>query len=230
MIPLRDNIRSRRFPFLTVTILVTNVAVFFYELSLGDSVQILFRSYGVIPRELTGAVVDMGPDSLRVLATLVSSQFLHVGWFHLLGNLLYLWIFADNVEGYIGSFRFFILYLLSGVTAAAVHVAIRPLDIIPTIGASGAIAGVLGAYVLLFPWAKVKTLVPIGFFLTVVEIPALLFLGLWFVIQFLSGLAALAPGNVAAGGVAWWAHVGGFVGGAVLLMILKPARAVSPSS
>jgi hypothetical protein len=144
-------------------------------------------------------------------------MFLHGGWLHLIGNMWYLWIFGDNVEDRLGHFPFFIFYLLSGIGAGIVHTILNANTFVPTIGASGAIAGVLGAYLVSYPFARVLTLVPIFVFIQVIEIPAMIVLGFWFVIQFFSGAAALATAGPNSGGVAWWAHVGGFVIGMVLI-------------
>ncbi|MBP2684725.1 MAG: rane associated rhomboid family serine protease, partial [Deltaproteobacteria bacterium] len=176
MIPIRDTIPSSRVPFVNYLLIAANLGLFFYEISLGESLPPFLERYAVVPARLLGG----GALSIRELLTPVTAMFLHGGWMHVLGNMLYLYIFGDNVEDTLGH---------------------------PNIGASGAIAGVLGAYFLLFPRARVVTLLPLLVFFTVVEIPAVVFLGLWFLLQFLSG--AVSFGRAAAtGGVAWWAHVG----------------------
>lgn len=222
MIPLRDSIRSRRFPIINVILITFNVVIFFYEVSLGKEVEYLFKNFGIIPQHF---LHTMGEGNIAlVLPSLFSSMFLHGGWLHLIGNMWFLWIFGDNVEDRMGHFRFLFFYLLCGIGAALIHILVNPSSRIPTIGASGAIAGVLGAYFILYPLGKVLTLVPLGFFLTVVQLPAILFLGFWFLIQFLLGglHSAFAPKDV--GNVAWWAHVGGFISGAILIFFFKKRR------
>jgi membrane associated rhomboid family serine protease len=216
MIPFRDNIPSRSFPLITILIIVTNVLVFVYELSLGRGLERLIMHYGVVPANVLG-----WPRSDLPLAAVAlpffTSMFLHGGWLHLIGNMWYLWIFGDNVEDRLGHFSYLIFYLLCGLGAGIVHTILNAGTEIPSVGASGAIAGVLGAYVVSYPFARVLTLIPIFVFLQVIEIPALLVLGFWFVMQFLSGTASLAVAGGNAGGVAWWAHVGGFVIGMILV-------------
>jgi membrane associated rhomboid family serine protease len=158
---------------------------------------------------------------------LLTSMFLHGGWLHFLGNMLYLWVFGDNIEDRIGHFGFLGFYLTCGLAAAFLHIFTNTASIVPTVGASGAIAGVLGAYLVLFPGARVLTLVPIFFFFQLIELPALVFLGFWFVMQFFSGAMSLAAGEQQMGGTAWWAHIGGFVTGIGLIWKrrgLRPRR------
>jgi membrane associated rhomboid family serine protease len=215
MIPLRDLNHSRTLPFVTVLIIILNGLAFFYELSLGRQLTKFFYAFGVVPSfyfdwrywESAGLLVGVLP--------LFTSMFLHGGWLHFLGNVLYLWIFGDNVEDWIGHFRFLFFYLVCGLAAALLHIFTNPQSVLPTVGASGAIAGVLGAYLVLFPGAKVLTLVPILFFFQLIELPALIFLGFWFVMQFFSGALSLTAGQV--GGTAWWAHIGGFAAGVALI-------------
>ncbi len=221
MIPIRDNIRSRSFPVISVTLIIINVAVFIFELSLEQGQLIsLVRAFGVIPRNIHSLMYGQFPVFPATLP-LLTSMFLHGGWFHLLGNMLYLWIFGDNVEDRLGRGRFLILYLAAGVVGSLAQVWANPLAAEPVIGASGAIAGVLGAYFVSFPRARVLTLVPIIFFITFIEIPAFIFLFLWFITQWFSGFASLGvPGNM----VAWWAHIGGFITGILGIIFLAPAR------
>jgi len=202
-----------------VSLIAVNIAVFFYEFSLGQRVRSLVTSFGVIPASVLGEnyVTDVGFRPQVFLTSL----FLHGGWFHVGGNMLYLWIFGDNVEDRMGRFRFLVFYLSCGVLASLAHVVANPSSNVPTIGASGAIAGVLGAYFLLYPRAKVLTLIPLGIFIQLVELPAFFFLGFWLLIQFLSGVASLAVRGQVAVGVAWWAHIGGFAAGALLLQVFK---------
>jgi len=154
----------------------------------------------------------------------LTSLFLHGGWFHLIGNMWYLWIFGDNVEDRLGHFRFILFYLIVGVGAGVVHTGVNYDVRIPSVGASGAIAGVLGAYLILYPNARVLTLVPILFIWQIIEIPAALVLGIWFLMQFFSGATALAVASATEGGVAWWAHIGGFVLGMILVRVMSPER------
>ncbi|MCX6135930.1 MAG: rhomboid family intramembrane serine protease [Ignavibacteriales bacterium] len=220
MIPLRDTIPSRRFPFSTIGLIIINVVVFLYQRSLGEAAEGFIKVFGLVP--VAVAEGFRRGDVIAAALPFVSSVFLHGGWLHLIGNMWFLWIFGDNVEDKLGRGRFLIFYLFCGVGAAAVQMYASPLSGIPIIGASGAIAGVLGSYFLLFPKAKVLTLLPIFFFLTTVEIPAVLFLGLWFVLQILNGTLSVAGGSE--GGVAWWAHVGGFVAGMLLVFPFRKYR------
>ena len=215
MIPLRDDRPTRTFAFVTVALIVLNAVVFWHELSLStpDRAQAFFADFALTPAHLTQAP---SPDSYR---TIFTSMFLHGGWMHIIGNMLYLWIFGRNVEDSVGHFRFIFFYLLCGVAAAAAQIGISPDSTIPMIGASGAISGVLGAYLLLFPRARVLVLFPIWIFWRVFYVPALLLLVFWFGMQLLSGLAVL--GADINGGVAFWAHVGGFVAGMLLIPIFK---------
>jgi membrane associated rhomboid family serine protease len=208
MIPLRDENPSLTTPVVTRALILLSVLAFVFELVLGPERGAFVVGWGVIPARVMA--VFTGQEPVAVLATLLTSMFLHAGWLHLIGNMWYLWIFGDNVEDRLGHAGFLAFYLASGVASAAMHIAINPGSPVPTVGASGAIAGVLGAYLVLFPRARVVTLVPIVFFLQIVSLPALLVLGLWFVFQFFSGAFALGG---AGGGVAWWAHIGGFLFG-----------------
>jgi membrane associated rhomboid family serine protease len=217
MIPFRDNIPSRSFPVITIAIILANVLVFFYELTLGDrSIERFISQWGVIP-----AAVLAWPRSDLPFAAIalpfLTSMFLHGGWLHLIGNMWYLWIFGDNIEDRLGHFSYLIFYLLCGLGAGIVHTILNYDTVIPSVGASGAIAGVLGAYVVSYPFARVLTLVPIFVFVQIIEIPALIVLGFWFIMQFFSGAASLATTSANTGGVAWWAHVGGFVIGIILV-------------
>ncbi len=211
VIPLRDSTRSRRYPWFTLALIVVNVAVFWHELQLGEQVTDFFYTYGLVPRRLW----QPGLSLTERLQPLFTSMFIHVGWVHIASNMLYLWIFGDNVEDRLGRGRYLLFYLATGLAAALTQVAVTTNPDLPIIGASGAISGVLGAYLRLFPWSRVLALVPVFFFLQVVEIPAVLFLVVWFLGQLAQGTLALAtlPGG---GGPAWWAHIGGFVAGWIL--------------
>jgi len=223
MIPLKDTVPSNTIPVVNYLLIGLNAAVFLFELSLGRHLDAFILHYGLVPARFTDLLQSEGLH-LAAFVPVFVSMFLHGGWLHLLGNMLFLYIFGDNVEDRFGHFRYLVFYLVAGVAAAATQVYFNPASEVPMVGASGAIAGVLGAYVFLFPTARVVTLIPIFFFFQVVELPAYLFLGIWFVLQIVSGLLSLGIGGDA-GGVAWWAHVGGFAAGAVLFPFLRKARA-----
>jgi len=217
VIPLRDINPTRRLPVVNVAIIVANVAAFLYEVSLGPRLDAFFATYAVIPYNITALFA--GPAfHVMPLASLLTSMFLHGGWLHLGGNMLYLWIFGDNVEDKMGHTRYLVFYILCGLAASIVHIIVDPLSVMPTVGASGAISGVLAAYLLMFPRARVVTVIPILVFLQVAELPALIVLGMWFVLQFFNGLVSLGYETAGMGGVAWWAHIGGFVTGFVLVI------------
>ncbi len=225
MIPLRDTIPSRTAPVVTVALIAVNVIVFLHEAALGPYLERFVFAYGLVPRRLVfwpGAPLDPA----RFLP-LVTSMFWHGGWLHLLGNMLYLWIFGDNVEDKLGHLRYLIFYLAAGVAAALTQVALDPTSVLPTVGASGAIAGVLGAYLISYPRARVLTLVPIFIFPWFVEIPAFAYLIFWFLLQLLQGVGQL--GMPQTGGVAVWAHVGGFIAGVVLVKLMEPSRRPAPA-
>jgi len=224
MIPFRDRNPSGAFPYVTIALIVINVIVFTRELGQdGRQLQAFVDTHGLRPAQVS----DLARGSPRaadravtILLPLLTAMFLHAGWLHLIGNMWYLWIFGDNVEDRLGHFRYLVFYVLCGLGAAVVHVAFNPESQVPTVGASGAIAGVLGAYLVAFPRAEVETLVPLPFFLPlVISLPAVVVLGLWFVLQLFSGMAATTM--VQTGGVAWWAHIGGFALGALLLFVFQ---------
>jgi membrane associated rhomboid family serine protease len=269
MIPLRDTLPSRRFPVVTVALIILNLVFFLYQGYLGtqstpvtdwtelqaawravsldpppsfatrweqsslgrglrltasatntfavDRDEVFLTQYAVIPGELLGGE-DLPPTiPIPLWLTILSSMFLHGGLMHLLGNMLYLWIFGDNVEDAMGPVRFLVFYILCGTVAALAQIAIDPGSSVPLIGASGAIAGVLAAYFMLYPYARVLTLIPIFFFLRLVAIPAVFLLGFWFILQVISGAGSIG----ADGGVAWFAHIGGFIAGAILVFPLR---------
>ncbi|MDI6803688.1 MAG: rhomboid family intramembrane serine protease [Bacteroidota bacterium] len=219
MIPLRDTNPRRTFPIVNYFFIGANVIIFFLQISLGKSYETAIYQFGLVPVRLMNDV-QMFDFGLMTFLPIFSSMFMHGGWMHLIGNMLFLHVFGDNIEDRLGHVRYIFFYLLAGVGAAAGQILINPTSEIPMIGASGAIAGVLGAYILMFPRAKILTLIPIFFFIQFVELPAFLFLGIWFLMQLLSGTLSLGVGSDA-GGVAWWAHIGGFVAGAVLLLLFK---------
>ncbi|MEJ5305347.1 MAG: rhomboid family intramembrane serine protease [Ignavibacteria bacterium] len=227
MIPIKDDIPSRSYPIVNVTLIVLNVIVFFFELSLGDHLESFVRTFGVIPVKYFYSGVRLEDGSVILFSLeekiipLFTSMFLHGGWFHLIGNMLYLWIFGDNVEDRMGHFRYILFYILCGLAAAGAHIITNPESNIPTIGASGAISGVLGAYLMLYPLARIVVVIPILFFWDVIKLPALIVLGFWFVTQIFQGTLALAIETTATGGVAWWAHIGGFVFGMIAVNIFK---------
>ncbi len=223
MLPLRDFIPTRRFPVLTVGIIIVNIIAFAYELlaEASGTLEQTFYTMGVVPFDVTH---DFG---LAVAFSFVTSMFLHGGFMHIAGNMLYLWIFGNNVEDSMGRGRFLVFYLMTGSVASIAQVLARPDSALPTIGASGAIAGVLGAYIVLFPNARVQTLIFLGYFARMAQLPALLVLGFWFVLQLFNGL--LAFGMMQMGGVAWFAHVGGFVAGLLLVRLFAVGRRQSYS-
>ena len=229
MIPLRDDAPRLATPYMTWFLVALNVVAFLFELSLqpGNRTAFFFQ-FGVVPDHITDALTGAGGVSKQaVFVPVLTSMFLHASWLHLISNMLALWIFGDNIEGYLGHFRYLLFYLGTGVVAAAIHVIFNPSSPVPTVGASGAIAGVMGAYFFLFPSARVLTLVPLLVVFFTVQLPAWLVLGYWFVVQFLGGAAtSLATGSQSAGGIAFWAHVGGFVAGAALIKLMpqRPQR------
>ena len=209
MIPLRDVIPTRTFPFITILIIVLNSLAFLYEQSLTDAAfRTLTQMFAMVPATL-------------VWSTIITSMFMHGGWLHFLGNMLYLWIFGDNVEERLGHGTFLLFYFVCGIAAGLAHVYMNPMSRLPTMGASGAIAGVMGAYFVLYPYSRILTLIPLFIFVRIVEVPAVVFLGIWFGMQFFSG--ALSAGSDA-GGVAFWAHVAGFVAGALWVVLSGKRR------
>jgi membrane associated rhomboid family serine protease len=220
MIPLGDNVPSERTAFVTYTLIAVNALVFFWELALGARADAFISSWGT-----TAVGIINWQQNPLVLSTLVTSVFLHGGWLHLIGNMLYLAIFGDNVEGIMGHLRFLFFFLLCGVAANVAQVIIAPSSTIPGIGASGAIAGVLAAYLLCFPRARVFVGIPLLIYMEVIALPAILVLGFWFVVQLFNGVAAIGMSSEATmGGVAWWAHVGGFGTGILLTPLLRQRR------
>jgi len=196
----------------TGVLIALNILVFFYQVSMSRyALELFVERWGIVPDAISGR-----------LYTLLTSMFLHGGWMHLLGNMLFLWVYGRNVEDLIGSGKFVGFYLLCGLTAAAVQVIANPYSRIPTIGASGAIAGVMGAYLIKFPRARIVTLIPIFIFITTTEIPAWIMLIWWFVIQIFSGFGSLARADYTGGGVAWFAHIGGFLAGMLLVWMFAP--------
>jgi rhomboid family protein len=232
MIPLKDDPGPRRtFPWVMLTILVINVVAFVLELGLGSDQQLtsLFQAAGVVPVEFTRGV-DIGPPPPFgiVYLTLITSMFLHGGMLHIGSNMLYLFIFGDNVEDRLGHLKFLIFYFLCGIIAGLTHIAANAGSDTPSIGASGAIAGVLAAYLRLFPGAKVRTLIFIGPLILVPRIAAAFLIVFWFITQFVAGLTSFGAATDTSGGVAVWAHIGGFIAGLILVQLMRP-RAAEPS-
>src|SRR4051794_17535852 len=223
MIPLSDDPRRRSFPLVTVLIIVANILVFLYELSI-PSVSALDRwmlQVGVLPCALTGMQPQFDvcpPVSSSPVLTLITSMFVHGGFLHIASNMLYLWVFGDNVEDAFGSLGYLAMYIAAGLAGGLAQVFSNPTSDVPSVGASGAIAGVLGAYLILFPHAKVRTLLFLGPILLFPRIAAVLLIGFWFLTQLMSGLAALEATTEQSGGVAFWAHIGGFIAGLVIAL------------
>ncbi len=230
MIPVRDDIPSSRIPFVNISLIVINVIVFVFELTLTErQLQRFFHQFAVQPYEylLYFSPYNQGALTLTDLVLpLFTSMFLHGGWMHIIGNMLYLWIFGDNVEDRMGHVKYLVFYLLCGVLASGAHILSDPTSRIPSLGASGAIAGVLGAYICLYPHARVLVLVPVLLFFLTAEVPAWIFLGIWILQNFASGVATLGVETAQSGGTAWWAHIGGFVVGTVLVWAF--ARRIPP--
>jgi membrane associated rhomboid family serine protease len=235
LIPISDANPTHRFPIVTVALIAANILSFFAEPSFGGGVEgsLYFFENAPVPCQLDASCpvgVDLGPVTVRIpergpiefLIAVVVSTFLHAGWLHIIGNMLFLWVFGNNIEDYLGRVRFLVFYLLGGVAAAFAHILTHESSVLPTVGASGAVAAVMGAYLVLYPKARVNVLVPIFFFFSVIQMSAIAVLGLWFVYQFFIGLQE-ASGATA---VAWMAHVGGFVFGVVVIYLLggRPQR------
>lgn len=228
MIPIRDDTPRFSTPFITYFLIITNVLVFIYELMVGAqseaALNSLISEFGIVPR--VDVAILTGSTHLSPTAAIIpvfTSMFLHGSWIHIIGNMWVLWIFGDNIEDYLGHFKYLIFYFASGLGAALLHIALNINSRMPSVGASGAIAGVMGAYFILYPKARVLTVVPLIVFFTFWRLPAWIVLGYWFLVQFLSGAAtAIAATTQTTGGVAFWAHVGGFVTGIVLIKILPP--------
>lgn len=211
MIPIRDEIPTRSVPLVNYALIAANILVFLFQSMLGAEEQTLVYEFALIPVQFTSGI------GLGDITDIFTSMFMHAGLAHIGGNMLYLWIFGDNIEDRMGRGRYLIFYLIGGLVASLTHILTNPTSQIPTVGASGAIAAVLGAYLVLYPQSRVLTLVPLGFYLRMTMLPAVVVLGLWFVLQFFSGVMSLGGPDV--GGVAFWAHIGGFVAGVVLAKV-----------
>lgn len=219
MIPYKDDNPTRTFPFVTIGIVILNVLIFLYEIVSPSGAEKLAFAYGAIPHYI---ITFDKVQPIHPAFTIFSGMFMHGGVFHLAGNMLYLWIFGNNIEDRLGHLRFIFFYLFCGIVSAYAHAITDPHSLIPMIGASGAISGILGAYLLLFPRATVHTLVFLGIFVTIVRIPALIVIGFWAIIQFINGL--LSAGFIREGGIAWFAHLGGFITGLLTIKLWLPRR------
>lgn len=214
MIPLKDDNPTRTLPFVNYGLIFINLLVFMWEINSGAFNHATITQMAIVP-----ARVMQGGLSVENLRSAFVSMFMHASWAHLLGNMLYLWIFGDNVEDALGHFRYIFFYLMGGFAATSTHVLLYPASTVPTVGASGAIAAVLGAYLLLYPHRRVVTLIPLGFFVQLARVPAVIVLGFWFLLQLIEGALALGAAELA--GVAFWAHIGGFVFGLILGPLLR---------
>lgn len=220
MIPISDAVRARTFPFVNLALILTSIGVFIYELTLSEpQLNDFFRDYGVVPAELSDWAAD--PSGLEEPATIFTSAFIHGGWLHLIGNMIFLWVFGDNVEDAFGHIRYLVFYFIAAAGAVALQVLVESDAVIPMVGASGAIAGVLGAYLVLYPTATIGVIIPIFFFIPF-PIPAFLLIGFWFLLQLLSGIASVGGDTLAGETVAFWAHVGGFATGLAILLVVRP--------
>jgi len=219
MIPIKDANPSRTTPYINILLILINFGIFFYEVSLdkGELMNFLYN-YGLVPKRFFYLSRQGSPLLVQYLP-FFTSIFLHGGWLHILGNMLFLWIFGDNVEDSMGHIRYLAFYIICGLGAGFIHLLLNSNSPVPAVGASGAISGVMGGYILLFPYARIVTLVPIFFFLTFVQVPAYFFIGVWFLFQLFSGAFSLIAGGLVRGGVAWWAHIGGFLVGIGLVFI-----------
>ena len=220
MLPLRDLNPTRRPPVVNIALIALNVVAFGYELSLGPQFGRFLSTFAFAPVRLFGPEATVG----NALLTALTSMFLHAGWAHIGGNMLFLWIFGDNVEDTLGHLRYVVFYFASGLAATLAHALSSPTSALPAIGASGAISGVLGAYVFLYPRARIVTAFMLFVFIRIVEVPAFVYLPLWFLLQLASGVATVNTAQASAGGTAWFAHIGGFVAGPLLLLLLRPRR------
>jgi membrane associated rhomboid family serine protease len=219
LIPFKDDNPTSTFPFVTIGLIVINTLVFLWTVTSSFKLSQIVYLYGAIPQNLLSLEKT---QPIHPMITIFTSMFLHGGFFHLAGNMLYLWIFGNNIEDVLGHFRFILFYIFSGIVAAYSHAITEAHSLIPMIGASGAVSGILGAYLLLFPHARVHTLIFFGFFVQIIRIPAVVVIGFWIVIQVINGI--LSKGLVNQGGVAWFAHIGGFLSGLLTIRLWMPKR------
>ncbi|MBM4137611.1 MAG: rhomboid family intramembrane serine protease [Nitrospira sp.] len=220
MIPYKDDNPTRTFPFITIGLIAFNILVFLGQIASPSGMEKISLSYGAIPQYI---LTFENVQPLHPVLTIFSAMFMHGGILHLAGNMLYLWIFGNNIEDKLGHVRFLVFYIFCGIVSAYAHAITEPHSLIPMIGASGAISGILGAYLLLFPRAGVYTLIFLGFFIQIVKIPAFVVIGFWAIIQFINGL--LSTGLIKEGGVAWFAHIGGFLTGLLTIKLWLPKKA-----
>ncbi|MEW5693408.1 MAG: rhomboid family intramembrane serine protease [Candidatus Hydrogenedentota bacterium] len=214
MLPLKDTIPHKKYPVINISIIIINTLFFLYELLLPEGkIERFFFQYGVVPLfyAYPEVIAKIGWDNLSI--SLLTSIFLHGGWLHFLGNMWFLWIFGDNVEDFFGHLGYLLFYLLCGIIASVFHILLNLTSTIPTIGASGAIAGVMGSYFLLYPRSRIITLIPFFVFWDIIELPAFLFLGLWFIMQFFYGTISIGSDAIS---IAFWAHIGGFIAGFII--------------
>ncbi|NUO07795.1 MAG: rhomboid family intramembrane serine protease [Candidatus Brocadia sp.] len=222
MIPIRDRNPSGSFPLVTVSLILVNVLVFLFELSLGTRLDSFLFQFGIVPIKVIYSADIPGSNFANTYFPFLSYMFLHGGFVHLIGNMWFLWIFGDNIEDRLGRIQFILFYFICGIGSAIVHVYFNRQSGIPCVGASGAIAGVLGAYMVTFPRARVLVVLPLFIIWQIIELPAIFVLGFWFLIQFFTGAATISSAH--GGGVAWWAHIGGFVLGIILIKIFPKTR------
>lgn len=218
MIPLKDDIESRTRPFITYSILSLNILVYLYEFALGPYKQNFIWQFGAVPYEIFHPILKGGDFTLFSYLKILLSMFIHANFMHIFGNMLFLWVFSDNVEDRIGHIKFLLFYLICGIAGALLHSITSPNSKIPMVGASGAISGVLGAYVVFYPQARILTLIPFGFFLRISYLPSLFFIGIWFLYQFFLGIVSVGSTG---GGVAYFAHIGGFIAGVICALPFK---------
>jgi membrane associated rhomboid family serine protease len=222
MFPIRDDVPSRSFPIVTVGLIVVNAIVFLAELAMGaQGLRAAVFNYGLVPVFVSNYAAGGDISAGRALFPFFSSMFLHGGFLHLIGNMWYLWIFGDNVEDRLGHVRFLAFYIICGILGNLAHFAFNTGSQVPTIGASGAVAGVLGVYLVSYPRARIVVLLWLGFLIQFIELPALIVLGFWLILQFINGAFSVVMSS-ATGGVAWWAHIGGFLGGILIFKLFRP--------
>lgn len=225
MIPLRDSVRSQRFPIVNLLFIAVNILVFLYEMRLGRGLEEFFYTFGLVPTHFH----YLGTQAAGLFSRMIpvfTSMFIHGGWLHLIGNMWFLWVFGDNIEDRLGHIRYILFYFLCGIVAGLAQVSIIPDSQVPMVGASGAVAGVLAAYVLFYPRAQIRTLLFLFIFIEIIHLPALVFIGIWFLFQFAAGVGSLGTRPDMVQGVAWWAHVGGFAAGFLLAMLLGNRRRI----
>lgn len=221
LFPLYDENPTKSFPWVTFSLIIVNVLVFLYELSLQSAGKLpqFFQTAALIPYEITH-VVKLTPGVTNIgILSIFTSMFMHAGWLHIIVNMWYLWVFGNNVEDSLGHIKYLFFYLLCGIGGGIGHIIAQPNSPVPTVGASGAIAGVLAGYLILFPTARIVTILPIFIFIQIVRVPAILLIGIWIMIQIVSGMGSLS--SQASGGTAWFAHVGGFVTGIILILLFS---------